>query len=209
MTRILIADDHSVVRAGIRQILSEGIMHAEITEVADVPALIHQIMATTFDLLICDISMPGKTGLEAIPQIKEIQPNLPIIMISIHPEEHYGARALKAGASGYVSKDLAPEDLIDVVKTVLSGKKYISPVVAEKLLSISKKGTEHPLHSYLSDREFAVLKLLATGKSISEISDAMNIGLTTVSTYRSRILNKLDMKTNAELTIYCREEKLI
>jgi DNA-binding NarL/FixJ family response regulator len=130
------------------------------------------ILETECDIIISDISMPGRNGIEALSQIKQINPKLPILIMSIHSEDHYAIRALKAGAAGYLSKDLAPEELIIAVKRVLSGKKYITPQVAEKLASIIDRDESTPLHSFLSDREFSVFKFLASGKSISEIADS-------------------------------------
>jgi len=209
MIRIIIADDHSIVRKGIRQILLEEFTDATIHEVSDAESLIQMILETECDIIISDISMPGRNGIEALSQIKQINPKLPILIMSIHSEDHYAIRALKAGAAGYLSKDLAPEELIIAVKRVLSGKKYITPQVAEKLASIIDRDESKPLHSFLSDREFSVFKFLASGKSISEIADSMFLSANTISTYRSRILLKMNMKNNTELTVYCIEQKLI
>jgi DNA-binding NarL/FixJ family response regulator len=209
MIRIIIADDHSIVRKGIRQILLEEFTDAIIHEVSDAESLIQMILETECDIIISDISMPGRNGIEALSQIKQINPKLPILIMSIHSEDHYAIRALKAGAAGYLSKDLAPEELIIAVKRVLSGKKYITPQVAEKLASIIDRDESKPLHSFLSDREFSVFKFLASGKSISEIADSMFLSANTISTYRSRILLKMNMKNNTELTVYCIEQKLI
>ena len=207
--KVLIADDHSIVRKGLRQILQEEYVDAYIDEVPDAESMIKKVMKENYDIIVSDISMPGRSGLDAIPQIREFNKATPIIIISIHPEEHYAVRVLKAGASGYVSKDQATDELINAIKTVLAGRKYITPNVAEKLVNASKRDDSKALHEYLSDREFTILKLLATGKSISEISHSMNLGMTTVSTYRNRLLGKMDMKTNAELILYCLEHKII
>jgi DNA-binding NarL/FixJ family response regulator len=209
MIRIIIADDHSIVRKGIRQILLEEFTDAIIHEVSDAESLIQMILETECDIIISDISMPGRNGIESLSQIKQINPKLPILIMSIHPEDQYAIRALKAGAAGYLSKDLAPEELIIAVKKVISGKKYITPQVAEKLASIIDHDDSKPLHSFLSDREFSVFKFLASGKSISEIADSMFLSANTISTYRSRILLKMNMKNNTELTVYCIEQKLI
>jgi len=153
--------------------------------------------------------MPGRSGLEAIAQIKQISPKLPILIMSIHPEEHYAVRVLKAGGSGYLSKDLAPEELVNAVKRVISGRKYITSPVAEKLASLIDQDDEKPRHYMLSDREFAVMKLLGSGKSLSEIAASMILSINTVSTYRSRILVKMNLKNNTELTLYCIENNLM
>jgi len=209
MIRILIADDHAIVRKGINQILSEGFPDAEIDEVANAEAMISKIMESEWDVIISDLSMPGRSGLEAIPQIKQIDPKLPVLIMSIHSEDHYAIRVLKAGGSGYLSKDLAPDELVTAVKRVLTGKKYITANVAEKLASMVDKDENKPLHQMLSDREFTVLQLLGSGKSLSEIAESMILSINTVSTYRSRILVKMNLKNNTDITLYCIENKLM
>ena len=209
MLRILIADDHSIVRKGIHQILIEGFPDADIYEVADAESMINKVMDEEWDVIISDLSMPGRSGLEALPQIKQINPKIPVLIMSIHPEDHYAVRVLKAGASGYLSKDLAPEELVNAVRRVLTGKRYITVSVAERLASIIDQDNNKPLHNNLSDREFAVLKLLASGKSLSEIAESMILSVTTVSTYRSRLLLKMNMKTNTDLTLYSKDNNLI
>ena len=209
MIRILIADDHAIVRKGIQQILSEGFPDAEIDEVANAEAMISKIMESEWDVIISDLSMPGRSGLEAIPQIKQINPKLPVLIMSIHSEDHYAIRVLKAGGSGYLSKDLAPDELVTAVKRVLTGKKYITANVAEKLASMVDKDEDKPLHQMLSDREFTVLQLLGSGKSLSEIAESMILSINTVSTYRSRILVKMNLKNNTDITLYCIENKLM
>lgn len=208
MFRILIADDHSIVRKGVRQILSEGFPDAEIDEVADAESLIKKVIEKDWDVVLSDLSMPGRSGLEALPQIKQINPKLPVLIMSIHSEDHYAIRVLKAGASGYLSKDLAPEELVGAIKRVISGKRYITAAVAEKLANIIDNDDNKPLHENLSDREFAVFKLLAVGKSLTEIAESMFLSITTVSTYRSRILVKMNMKSNAEITLYSVENNI-
>ena len=208
MFRILIADDHSIVRKGVRQILSEGFPDAEIDEVADAESLIKKVIDKDWDVVLSDLSMPGRSGLDALPQIKQINPKLPVLIMSIHSEEHYAIRVLKAGASGYLSKDLAPEELVGAIKRVISGKRYITAAVAEKLANIIDNDDNKALHENLSDREFAVFKLLAVGKSLTEIAESMFLSITTVSTYRSRILVKMNMKSNAEITLYTIENNI-
>ena len=207
--RILIADDHSVVRKGLRQILLEGFPNAEVQEVGDADELIRQVMKSAWDVVISDLSMPGRSGLEAIQQIKQIRPELPVLILSIYPEEQYAIRLLKAGASGYLNKDMAPEELVNAVQRVMLGKKYITPNIAEKLAAGLDKDSERSSHELLSDREFSVLKMLAAGKSVSEIAETLYLSVTTVSTYRTRILTKMNLKTNADLTLYAIEHKLL
>ncbi len=209
MIRILIADDHSVVRKGLRQILLEGFPNAIIEEVPDAEEMIRKIMQAEWSVVISDLSMPGRSGLEALQQIKQINSKLPVLILSIHPEEQYALRVLKAGASGYLSKDMAPDELVNAVHRVMLGKKYITASIAEKLASQLDHDSIKSLHETLSDREFSVLKMLATGKSVSEIAESLFLSVTTVSTYRSRILAKMNLKSNADLTLYSIEHKLI
>lgn len=209
MIRVLIADDHTVVRRGLRQILLEGFPTAYVEEVPDAEELIKKIIQAEWDVVISDLSMPGRSGLEALQQIKQIQPKLPVLILSIHPEDQYAIRVLKAGAAGYLSKDMAPDELVNAVQRVMLGKKYITPSIAEKLASVLDQDSSKALHEYLSDREFSVLKLLAAGKSVSEIAESLFLSVTTVSTYRTRIMSKMNMKSNADLTLYAVENKLL
>jgi hypothetical protein len=209
MIRILIADDHAIVRKGIHQILKEGFPNAIIGEAADAESMISKVIESTWDVVISDLSMPGRSGLEAIPQIKQINSKLPVLIMSIHPEDHYALRVLKAGGAGYLSKDLAPDELVTAVKRVLTGRKYITAEVAEKLAALVDNDDSKPLHQMLSDREFTVLKLLGSGKSLSEIAESMILSVNTVSTYRSRILVKMNLKNNTDITLYCIENKLM
>ncbi len=207
--RILVADDHIVVRRGLKMILLEGFPGAEIEEVGDAEDLIKLALKFDYDVVISDLSMPGRTGLDALVQVKQSKPNLPFLILSIHPEDQYAIRVLKAGASGYLSKDMAPDELVNAVQKVLLGKKYITASIAEKLTSIFDTDKDKALHEYLSDREFGVLKMLAAGKSVSEIAESLYLSVTTVSTYRARIITKMNLKNNAELTLYAIENKLI
>lgn len=209
MIRVLIADDHTVVRRGLKQILLEGFPTAHVEEVPDAEELIKKILQAEWDVVISDLSMPGRSGLEALQQIKHIQPKLPILILSIHPEDQYAIRVLKAGAAGYLSKDMAPDELVNAVQRVMLGKKYITASIAEKLASVLDQDSSKALHENLSDREFSVLKLLAAGKSVSEIAESLFLSVTTVSTYRTRIMAKMNMKSNADLTLYAVENKLL
>jgi DNA-binding NarL/FixJ family response regulator len=209
MIRILVADDHTVVRRGLRQILLEGFPGALVEEVGDAEDLIKNVVKSSWDVVISDLSMPGRSGLDALQQIKHLHPNLPVLILSIHPEEQYALRVLKSGASGYLSKDMAPDELVNAVKKVMLGKKYITAAVAEKLAATLDQDHNKPLHEYLSDREFNVLKMLAAGRSVSEIAESLFLSVTTVSTYRSRIMAKMNLKNNAELTLYSMEHKLL
>jgi len=209
MIRILIVDDHFIVRKGIHQILVEEFTDAFFDEASDAESMIQKVIENDWDLVISDISMPGRSGLDALAQLKTIKPKIPVLIMSIHPEDHYAVRVIKSGAAGYLSKDLAPEELVNAVKSVIAGKKYITPIVAEKLASAVHKNNDLPAHQHLSDREFSVLRLLASGKSVSEIAENMYLSVNTVSTYRSRLLVKMNLKTNADLTVYALEHRLI
>lgn len=205
--RILIADDHSIVRRGLKDIIRDEFPFAEITEVSDAAGLMLKVIKESWDIVISDLSMPGRSALDVLPEIRQLAPNLPVLILSIYPEEQYAIRVLKAGAAGYLNKDLAPEELINAVRHVLSGRKYITPSVAEKLADFSDQSK--PVHEQLSDREFEVMKLLAAGKSVSEIGALFHLGTTTISTYRARILKKMHMKTNADLIQYAIAQQLI
>ena len=207
--KILIADDHSVVRKGLIQIIHDEFPFAEIEEVADAEALINKVMKSEYDIIISDLSMPGRSGLDALVQIKEFYPKLPVLIMSVYSEDQYALRVLKAGASGYLTKDSAPEELIKAMRQVLLGKKYITSSIAEKLINVLDQDSEKQLHEQLSDREFEVLKLIAAGKSVSDIATMLSLSVTTVSTYRARILSKMNMKTNADLIMYAIEYKLL
>lgn len=205
--RILIADDHSIVRRGLKDILREEFPFAEITEVGDAGALMFKITRESWDIVISDLSMPGRTALDVLPEIKQLYPKLPVLILSIYPEEQYAIRALKAGAAGYLNKDLAPDELINAVRRVVSGRKYITTSVAEKLADFGSE--TKATHEQLSDREFEVMKLLAAGESVSEIGVMFHLSTTTISTYRARILKKMHIKTNADLTQYAITHQLI
>lgn len=209
MIRILIADDHTVVRKGLRQILVEEFTDAHIDDVADAEELIKKVIKEKWDMVISDLTMPGKSGLDVLQYVKQNLPSLPVLILSIHPEEQYAIRVLKAGAAGYLSKDTAPDELVNAVKRVLQGKKYITMSIAEKIADNFDPGTEKKPHELLSDREFNVFKLIAAGKAVSEIADNLSLSVTTVSTYRARIMAKMNMKTNANLTLYAIENNLL
>ena len=209
MIRILIADDHAVVRKGLKQILLDDFPSCEIEEVSNTEDLILKVMKSHFDVVISDLSMPGRSGMEALQHIKQHYPKLPVLILSMHAEEHYALRVLKAGASGYLGKDSASTELVKAVNRVLLGKKYITSTIAEKLASSFDRDSDKLPHDHLSDREFEVLKMLANGKSVSDIAELLSLSITTVSTYRARIMTKMNLKTNADLTLYAIENKLI
>jgi DNA-binding NarL/FixJ family response regulator len=207
--RILIADDHAIVRRGLRNILQDEFPFAEIEEVGDSEGLIKKVIRNEWNVVLTDLSMPGRSGLEALCQLKQLQPKLPVLILSVHSEEQYAIRALKAGAAGYLNKDMAPDELVNAVHQVVSGKKYITPSIAEKLASVFDYTSDKSSHEHLSNREFEVFKLIAAGKAVSDIADMFHLSVTTISTYRARIMAKMNMKTNADLTQYAIANKLI
>ena len=209
MVRILIADDHAIVRKGLRQIILENYPFATIGETNDAEELIAKAAKEKWDVIICDLNMPGRSGLEALNQIRQFAPQLPVLIMSIYPEEQYGVRVLKAGASGYLSKESIHDHLNNAIQTVLKRRKYITPSVAEILATSLTTDKNKLPHESLSDREFEVFKLLATGKKVSFIAQQLSLSITTVSTYRARILEKMNMHSNSELTRYAIEHGLI
>jgi len=209
MIRILIADDHAIVRRGMRQILLEQYPTGIIAEVDDAAMLINKVLEEKWDMIICDMNMPGRSGLDALHQVKQISPETPVLIMSMYPEEQYALRVLKAGAAGYLGKETIHDNLVVAIETVLQGRRFITPSIAEKLADSIGKTSQKPFHELLSDREFDVFKLLAIGKSITDIAVQLSLSSTTVSTYRSRIMEKMEMKSNAELTRYAIENELI
>jgi two-component system invasion response regulator UvrY len=207
MKKIILADDHSFIRLGLIQILKDEYPSVEIKEVANGESLVKEVMNQDWDLVISDLDMPGRSGLEALEQIKLIKPTLPVLILSIYPDELYAVRVLKAGASGYMNKNAAPYDLITAVERILSGKKYITQEIAEKLL-INLDSDKKP-HELLSNREFEIFKLLALGKTIKQISESLSLAMTTVSTHRSRIMVKLSFSSNSDLTRYAISQHII
>lgn len=200
MKRILLADDHSFIRLGIIQILKDEYPSIEVTEVGDGESIVKEVTFHDFDLVISDLDMPGISGLDALQQIKLIKPDLPVLILSFFTEDLYAVRVLKAGAAGYMNKNAAPYELINAVRRIASGKKYITPEIAEKLL-INADTNKRP-HELLTNRELEILKLLAEGKTLTQVAHSLSSALTTVSTHRSRILEKLGLTTNSELTRY-------
>jgi two-component system, NarL family, invasion response regulator UvrY len=207
--KFLIADDHAIVRKGLVQILLEEFPEAEITEVGDSNEVLEQVRKQMWDAILLDISMPGRNGIETLKQIRANGIKTPILMLSMHPEEQYAIRVLKAGASGFLNKESATEELLVAIHKVLSGKKYITPAVAEKLAETLGENKEKPAYEGLSDREMQVLQLIASGKTVSDIAEAISLSVNTISTYRTRILEKLNLNNNAELTRYAIDNNLV
>ena len=209
MINILLVDDHVIVREGIRRIIDDTSGMEVIAEAGNGQDALNYVWKNKYDLIILDISMPGKNGLETLKEIKSHDRDLPVLMLSMHAENQYAMRTLKAGAAGYLTKDTAGSQLVKAIRKVIKGKKYISPEVAELLaVDIFHEGDKE-LHEYLSDREFQVMVLVASGKSIVEISKELSLSDKTISTYRTRILTKMGMHSNAEIIYYSINHKLI
>jgi len=202
MIKVLIADDHSVVRAGLKQIISGVPDMIVVDEAENATEVLDKIRKTYYSVVVLDIAMPGKSGLDALKEIKAEFPRLPVLMLSMYPEDQYAIRALRSGAAGYMTKDSAPEELVTALRTVSTGRKYISPSLAERLAFNLDSDTKKESHEMLSDREYQVLCLIARGKTISEIAEQLSLSVKTISTYRGRILEKMQLKNNAELTNY-------
>ncbi|VAX18563.1 hypothetical protein MNBD_IGNAVI01-3215 [hydrothermal vent metagenome] len=207
--KILVADDHSVVRKGLIQIVKEMPEVAEVEEAVNGLEVLDKVKSTEFDLIVLDISMPDKSGLDVLIELKNYYGNLPVLILSTYPEELYAIRALKAGASGYLNKSTAAEELAFAIRRVAKGEKYVSTTLAEKLaFSFGEDKSKLP-HEKLSDREFQVLLLIASGKSLSQIAESLFLSSKTISTYRARILEKMDLTNNAEITNYAIKNNLV
>jgi DNA-binding NarL/FixJ family response regulator len=209
MYRILIADDHPIVRQGLKHILEESGYVRSIEEAETGREVVDKIRQSPFDVILLDISMPGMSGLETLEEIKKLNPSLPVLILSMYPEEDYAVRALKTGASGYLTKKSAPDELAKAIKKIARGERYISPALADFLAVNLTEDREKPLHESLSARELQVLRLIVAGKSIKEIAGEVSRSPKTISTFRSRILQKLDMKNNAQLFQYAIRNNLI
>lgn len=209
MIKVLLADDHALLRGSLKQLLEDTGYVEVVAQAGEYSEIMHGINNHEVDVAILDISMPGKNGVDVVKILKEKRPNIKILMLSMHPEDQYAVRALKAGASGYLTKNTAPEKLVDAIQVIASGRKYITAELAESLASHLTEETDKPLHSSLSDREFETIRMIASGKKLSEIASEMALSPKTVSVYRARILEKMKMRTNGELTRYALENGLI
>ncbi len=209
MIKVIIADDHAVVRKGINQILDD-VQDINITgEASNGNELISKIIREDYDVVILDISMPGRDGLDVLKEIKSIKPKLPVLIFTIYPEDQFALRILKAGASGYINKEEEPEIIIEAIRRLNEGRRFISDDVAEMLASKLGKRQDKLIHETLSDREFQVMSLIASGLTVSQIARKLSLSTNTVSTYRNRILEKMRMKTNAEVTHYAIKNNLV
>lgn len=209
MIKVLIADDHAVVRQGLKQILSEIPDMTVVGEATNGPEVLEQARTVDWDVMVLDISLPGRSGFDILLDLRAEKPAQPILVLSMHAEEQYALRVLKAGASGYLTKESVPEELIHAIRKVVEGGKYVSPTLAEKLAFEIGAAADKPLHESLSDREFQVMRLIASGRTVTQIAEALSLSAKTVSTYRARILQKMNLKTNAELIRYAIRHQLI
>ena len=209
MLRILLADDHAVVRQGVKQILADAFAQATFGEAQNAPELLDLVANERWDIVVLDLTMPGGNGLEALKQIKQNHPQLPVLILSMYPEDQYAVRTIRAGAAGYLNKESAPEELVTAIRKVLRGGEYISASVADELVLHARHEDDQPVHKHLSDREYQVLCLIAAGKEVKEISTELSLSAKTISTYRARLLEKMNLKTNAELTHYAIQNQLV
>ena len=209
MIKVLIADDHAVVRQGLKQILGETSDMTVVGEATTGLEVLEKARSADWDVLVLDITMPGRSGFDILLELRAEKPTRPVLVLSMHAEEQYALRVLKAGAAGYLAKESVPEELIRAIRKVVSGGKYISPTLAEKLAYEIGAPSDRLPHEALSDREFQVMRMIAAGKTVSQIAEALSLSVKTVSTYRARVLQKMNLKTNAELIYYAIQHQLI
>ena len=207
--KILITDDHAVVRSGLKQILAEEFTRAEFGEATNAQEAIDRVWKENWDVVVLDITMPGRSGLEVLKEIKKSRPKLPVLVLSMHPEDQFAVRLLKIGAAGYMTKESAPNELVGAVKKVMAGGRYVSPALAERMASYLAIDVQTPPHERLSDREFLVLRQIASGKTPTAIAKELGLSVKTISTYRMRILEKMSMSNSAELTHYAIQNQLV
>jgi DNA-binding NarL/FixJ family response regulator len=209
MLRILIVDDHAVVRDGVKRIFDEQPGEVNFGEASTAQEALKLVREENWDAVVLDISLGGRSGLDVLKELKQIQPRLPVLVLSMHSEEQYARRAFKTGAAGYITKDNSRAELVKAINKVADGGRYVSPSLAERLAFDIERGTDRPLHEALSHREFEVMRLIASGKSVIEIAALLSLSDKTISTYRSRILVKMNMRTNAELIRYAVKNRLV
>lgn len=207
--KILIVDDHVIVRKGLVQLLTSR--KAEVDEASSCAEALSSVSAQEYDIVLLDISMPGRNGLETLTLLRQARPKLPVLMLTMYPEEQYAVRAMKSGAAGYLTKDCNPKELVAAITKILKGGKYVSVTMMEIFTEELTRGfpKEKAHHDHLSDREYQIARLIASGKTVGQIAEEINLSVNTVSTYRTRVLTKLDMKTNSELTVYMVKQGLI
>jgi DNA-binding NarL/FixJ family response regulator len=209
MKRILLVDDHEVLREGVKRVFDKQPGTTAFGEASTAQEALKLVRDDLWDVVVLDLSLGGRSGLEVLKELKQIRPNLPVLILSMHSEEQFARRAFKAGADGYVTKDSPRAELVKAINKVIQGGTYVSPALAEKLVVDLRRGPDRPPHELLSDREFEVMCLIASGKTVGEIADILSLSSGTISTYRTRILDKMGMKTNAELTHYAIQNRLV
>jgi DNA-binding NarL/FixJ family response regulator len=209
MIRILVADDHAIVRQGLKQIVADIPDMVVAGEASNGQEALDKALKDDYDMVLLDLTMPVRSGLDVLKEIKNQKPELPVVILSMHPEEQYAVRTIKAGASGYLTKESAPEELIAAIRKVSDGGKYVTSSLAEKLASILGTGVEKLLHQALSDREYQVMCMLASGKTAQQIAQELLLSVNTINTYRSRVLMKMKVKNNSELTRYAIQNGLV
>jgi two-component system invasion response regulator UvrY len=207
--RILIADDHPILRRGLRDILSLEFENLTCGEAGNAHQVVAAVQSQSWDLLILDVTMPGRSGLDVLRDVRKLQPKLPVLVLSVHSVDQFGARSLRGGASGYMNKDSAPEELIGAVRKVLTGSVYVSPTLALRLALDVRENSERLPHESLSAREFEILRMLGTGKTVTEIAEELNLSAPTVSTHRAHILTKMNMTTTAALIAYAVRNNMV
>jgi DNA-binding NarL/FixJ family response regulator len=207
--RILLADDHAVVRQGLKLILADYFKKAVFGEAHNAQEALNRVVRESWDVLILDITMPGRSGLEILRDIKRLRPKLPVLVLSMHPEDQFAVRMLKTGAAGYLTKESAGEELVGAIQKVVAGGRYVSPSLAERMASYLDVDVHKAPHERLSNREFLILRMIASGKTVGQIGAELFLSVKTISTYRARLLEKMDMKNNAELTHYAVQRGLV
>lgn len=202
MIRVFVTDDHAIVRQGLKQIVSDTKDIVVVGEANTAQEMVQKLEDCNCDIVLLDIAMPGRSALDVVKELKNIRPKLPILILSIHPEEQYALRFIRAGAKGYLTKESAPDELIAAIRKIAGGGNYISSAFAERVTFRLIEGVQMPLHELLSDREYEVMYMLASGKTVKQIADELSLSAKTISTYRSRVLEKMNMKNNAEIIRY-------
>jgi two-component system invasion response regulator UvrY len=209
MIRVLIADDHAILRRGLKEILVRDFEESVFGEANDAQELLARVQSDDWDLLILDITLPGRSGLDVLRDLRTLRPKLPVLVLTMHSEAQYGKRVLRAGASGFMNKASAPEELIKAVQKVLDGGRYVSPILGERLALSLNHEVQRDIHETLTQREFEILRMLGQGKTIGQIAEELHLSVSTVSTYRARILEKMEMTTTAELIHYALRNQVV
>ncbi len=209
MTRILLVDDHPIVRQGIRQVLSNAFHPAVVGEAATAEEGLSEVRSTAWDVLVLDLTLPGVSGLDLLKDLRRERPSLPVLVLSMHPPDQFARRAMNAGAAGYLTKDSAPTELVKAVSEVIAGRRYLNPLVIEELVTHTQPDSGRRPHEALSDREYQVLRMIASGLTVSQVATRLSLSVKTISTYRARVLEKMNMRTTAELMHYGIQQGLV